>query len=57
MLSKGLLDLLEDDELRAVLTHELYHWAVGDGAALRLVWACAWPIAITYDSGRLAQRT
>lgn len=51
VLSKGMLDLLEDDELRAVLTHELYHWAVGDGVALRLVWACAWPIAIAYNVG------
>jgi Zn-dependent protease with chaperone function len=48
-----LLQTLDDAELRAVLTHELRHWQSGDAVGLHVVWAAAWPIAITYNIGML----
>jgi Zn-dependent protease with chaperone function len=53
---KGVLD--DDDEITAVLAHELHHWAVGDVVALRFVWAAAWPVAVIVNVGAwLQERT
>src|SRR5207248_4911105 len=51
VLSTGLLQTLDDGELRGVLSHELHHWRTGDAVGLHLVWACAWPIALTANVG------
>jgi Zn-dependent protease with chaperone function len=53
VLTKGLLDTLDDNELRAVLAHELHHWRSGDAVGERFVWACALPIALLYNLGVL----
>ncbi len=53
VLTTGLLQSLDDPELRAVITHELAHWRSGDSVGLRIVWAAAWPIAITFNVGML----
>ncbi len=44
VVTRGLLDLLDDDELRGVMAHELYHWNDGQPVGQRLLWACALPL-------------
>lgn len=51
VLSTGLLQALSDDELEAVLAHELHHWHSGDAVGLRMVWVAALPLALIYDFG------
>lgn len=51
VLTTGILDMLDDAELRAVIAHELAHWMRCDAVGLSIVWACAWPIAVTYNLG------
>ena len=51
VLTTGLLTTLTDQELQAVLVHELEHWRKGDAVGLRFVWAAAWPVAILYNLG------
>ncbi len=53
VITTGLLQTLDDAELRAVLAHELQHWRSGDAVGLHIVWAAAWPIAVTYNIGML----
>jgi Zn-dependent protease with chaperone function len=51
VLATGLLQSLDDGELRAVLAHELYHWRSGDTVGGTLIWACAWPLALVCNLG------
>ncbi len=51
VLSTGLLQALSDDELEAILAHELHHWRSGDAVGLRMVWVAALPLALIYDFG------
>lgn len=53
VITSGLLQTLDDAELSAVLAHELQHWRSGDAVGLHVVWAAAWPIAVTYNIGML----
>lgn len=53
ILTKGLLQTLDDGELSAVLAHELQHWRSGDAVGGRIVWAAAWPVALFYNVGSL----
>jgi Zn-dependent protease with chaperone function len=51
VLTTGLFQMLDDDELTAVLAHELHHWRNGDAVGLRIVWAASLPIALLLDLG------
>jgi Zn-dependent protease with chaperone function len=53
VITSGLLQTLDDAELRAVLAHELQHWRSGDSVGLHVVWAAAWPVAVTYNIGMI----
>lgn len=47
--SRGLLELMDDDELMGVIAHELHHWRKGHPAGSVAVWAAAWPILAVYS--------
>lgn len=51
VLTTGLLQVLDDDELTAVLAHELHHWHFGDAVGQRVIWAAALPLAILLNFG------
>jgi Zn-dependent protease with chaperone function len=53
VITTGLLQALEEDELAAVLAHEMHHWRRGDSVSLRIVWAAALPVAVLYNLGRV----
>jgi Zn-dependent protease with chaperone function len=53
VLTTGILQSLQKEELEAVLIHELAHWRSGDSVGLRVVWAAAWPVALMYNLGVL----
>jgi Zn-dependent protease with chaperone function len=58
VITTGMLSSMTDDEIRAVLAHELAHWASGDVVGLQFVWAAAWPVALIYNLGTfMAGRT
>ncbi len=46
VLSKGLLNQMDEEEIAAVMAHELHHWSRGDPLAMRFVWACAFPLVV-----------
>jgi len=46
VLSKGLLEQMDQDEIAAVMSHELHHWAARDALAMRFVWGCALPLVL-----------
>ena len=49
VLTTALLATLSDDEVEAVLAHELWHWGHGDAAALTFVAAVSWPVTALYN--------
>lgn len=55
VISKGLLEKLDAEELAGVLAHELTHWRRGDGFAMRMVWCFGWPVGVLYGLGMFLQ--
>lgn len=53
VITTGMLQTLNDGELRAILVHELTHWRKGDTVGLRVVWAAAWPVVLIYNLGTI----
>jgi len=52
VLTTGLFEALSsDEELEAVLAHELHHWRSGDAVGLRVIWVAALPLALVFDFG------
>ncbi len=49
VLTTALLETLTDDELLAVLVHELHHWDQGHSVGLTFVAACGWPVILLYN--------
>jgi len=56
VITKGLIDSLDDGEIRAVLAHELQHWRAGDSVTLHFVWAASLPAVLMYKLGSLMAR-
>ncbi len=46
ILTRGLLDTLDDEELAGILAHELAHWAAGHPVGQRMVWTCGLPLVL-----------
>jgi Zn-dependent protease with chaperone function len=57
VITTGMIEMLEPDQLRAVIAHEMNHWRTGDVVALRFVWSCGWPIALMYNLGTMLSGT
>ena len=51
VLTSGLLQILDDDELAAILAHEFHHWRRGDSVGLHAITVAAWPLVLTYTIG------
>jgi len=51
VLTTGLLQTLDSQELEAVLVHELTHWRNGDAVGLHCVWAASLPVVLIYNLG------
>jgi Zn-dependent protease with chaperone function len=51
VITKGLIQNLDDGEIRAILAHELQHWQAGDAVALHFVWAASLPAVLMYKFG------
>lgn len=49
VVSRTLLEELQDEPLAAILRHELAHWARADSVGLRFVFAAALPLALLYN--------
>jgi Zn-dependent protease with chaperone function len=49
VITKGMMEGLDPTELQAVLCHEMNHWRMGDGIAMRMVAAVSWPLVLTYN--------
>lgn len=46
VMSKGLIDQMDEDELAGIMAHELHHWSYGDPATARFVWGCTFPLVV-----------
>jgi Zn-dependent protease with chaperone function len=57
VITTGMIEMLEPDQLRAVIAHEMNHWRTGDAVALHFVWSCGWPIALMYNLGTMLSGT
>jgi len=51
VLTSGVLKMLEETELRALLAHELAHWQAADAVGEKTVWACSLPLALMVNIG------
>jgi heat shock protein HtpX len=51
VLTTGLLQILDDNELTGILAHEFHHWRRGDSVGLHAITASAWPLVLTYTIG------
>ncbi|HCG01494.1 MAG TPA: hypothetical protein DEV93_13230 [Chloroflexi bacterium] len=52
VLSKGLLDLLNDRELTAAIAHELAHWRRADVVGKMFIFCAGWPLFLWFELGR-----
>ncbi len=57
VLTEGLLASCRDEELSAVLAHELSHWKESDTVGLRLMWYAGWPMMLVDTLGKLCVMT
>jgi Zn-dependent protease with chaperone function len=46
VMSKGLIDQMDEDELAGIMAHELHHWSHGDPVTTRFVWGCTFPLVV-----------
>ena len=48
VLTRGLLEQVDDPQLAGILAHELAHWQACDAVGSTLVWAAAFPLALLH---------
>jgi Zn-dependent protease with chaperone function len=46
VLTRGLIEVLDDEELAGILAHEFAHWQAGHPVGERLLWAAALPLVL-----------
>jgi Zn-dependent protease with chaperone function len=46
VMTKGLIDQMDEDELAGIMAHELHHWYRGDPMTARFVWGCTFPLVV-----------
>ena len=55
VLSSSIVNNFEKGELKAVLSHELWHWQQGDGIAYSLFRWCSWELVLLYNIAKLGR--
>ena len=46
VMTKGLIDQMDEEEIAGIMAHELHHWARADAITARFVWACTFPLVV-----------
>ena len=55
VISSSIVNNFEKGELKAVLSHELWHWQQGDGIGYSLFRWCSWELVLLYNIAKLGR--
>src|SRR4029077_13805183 len=53
VITKGMIEQMDDDELAGIMAHELHHWSHGDAGTTRFVWSCTFPLVVLISFHKL----